>query len=230
MSFDGNNMNPNLNMMSQMMNNMNNPMMFNMNNPLMNNMNNPMMNNMNIPMMNNMNNSMMNNMNNPMMCNMNNPMMCNMNNPMMNNMNNPMVNNMNNPMMNNNQLLMNNQVMMNQMNAMAPMPMQIMAEQQPNSFINNNNDFTPLSQNTELTLQFCNTSDENKTISVPCQNFDKLSDVVARYWSKIGVKNPPVAKYVCNAKNLDLNLTVEGANLHGGCVIQVVQTEGIRGA
>ena len=229
------------------MSNMNNPMMSNMNNPMMGNMNNQMMGNMN-PMMGNMNNQMMGNMNNQMMGNMNNPMMGNINpmmgniNPMMGNIN-PMMGNIN-PMMNINPLLMNNQafmnninnqMMMNQIGAMGSVPMQTMADNQSNlmgnmASITENQNNNCISQNEEMSLQFCNTALENKTITVQCLKNSKLKDVVAGYWSKIGVKNPPQARYIFNARDLNLESTVSQALLNNYCIIQVVPTEGIRGA
>ena len=229
------------------MSNMNNPMMSNMNNPMMGNMNNQMMGNMN-PMMGNMNNQMMGNMNNQMMGNMNNPMMGNINpmmgniNPMMGNIN-PMMGNIN-PMMNINPLLMNNQafmnninnqMMMNQIGAMGSVPMQTMADNQSNlmgnmASITENQNNNCISQNEEMSLQFCNTALENKTITVQCLKNSKLKDVVAGYWSKIGVKNPPQARYIFNARDLNLESTVSQALLNNYCIIQVVPTEGIKGA
>ena len=221
------------------MSNMNNPMMSNMNNPMMGNMNNQMMGNMN-PMMGNMNNQMMGNMNNPMMGNIN-PMMGNIN-PMMGNIN-PMMENIN-PMMNINPLLMNNQafmnninnqMMMNQIGAMGSVPMQTMADNQSNlmgnmASITENQNNNCISQNEEMSLHFCNTALENKTITVQCLKNSKLKDVVAGYWSKIGVKNPPQARYIFNARDLNLESTVSQALLNNYCIIQVVPTEGIRGA
>ena len=208
----------------------------------MSNMNNPMMSNMNNPMMGNMNNQMMGNMNNPMMGNMNNQMMGNMNNPMMGNIN-PMMENIN-PMMNINPLLMNNQafmnninnqMMMNQIGAMGSVPMQTMADNQSNlmgnmASITENQNNNCISQNEEMSLHFCNTALENKTITVQCLKNSKLKDVVAGYWSKIGVKNPPQARYIFNARDLNLESTVSQAFLNNYCIIQVVPTEGIRGA
>ena len=200
----------------------------------MSNMNNPMMSNMNNPMMGNMNNQMMGNMN-PMMGNMNNQMMGNMNNQMMGNMN-PMMNI--NPLLMNNQAFMNNinnQMMMNQIGAMGSVPMQTMADNQSNlmgnmASITENQNNNCISQNEEMSLQFCNTALENKTITVQCLKNSKLKDVVAGYWSKIGVKNPPQARYIFNARDLNLESTVSQALLNNYCIIQVVPTEGIRGA
>ena len=210
--------------MDQMVSNMNNPMMGNMNNQMMGNMN---------PMMGNMNNQMMGNIN-PMIGNMNNQMMGNMN-PMMGNIN-PMMNI--NPLLMNNQAFMNNinnQMMMNQIGTMGSVPMQTMADNQSNLMgnmvsvtDNQNNNFT--SQNEEMSLQFCNTALENKTITVQCLKNSKLKDVVAGYQSKIGVKNPPQARYIFNARDLNLELTVSQALLNNDCIIQVVPTEGIKGA
>jgi len=212
MSFPGNNMN-------LMMNSINNQM-----NPMMNNMN-----NMN-PMMNDMNNQM-----NPMMNNMMNNMNNNQMNPMMNNMNN-------NQMFMNNQMQMNNmnsQIMMNQMNAMGQMPMNVMAVNQSN-FLGNmnnqfqnanlNNNFPSPTQDENLSLQFENTTQEVKSISVPCKINEVLSDVVSRYWSKLLVKDIPEAKYIFNAKNLNLTLTVAESGLNNDSIIRVVQTKGIKGA
>ena len=216
MSFPGNNMNP-------MMNNMNNPMTTSMNNQMN-------------PMMNSMNNQM-----NPMMNNMNNQM----NNPMMNNMNNMMNNMNNNQMFMNNQMqmnnaLMNNQIMMNQMTAMGQMPMNAMAVNQSNFLGNmnaqlqndnfNNNNFQNPTQDENLTLQFQNSAQPVKSISVPCKLNEVFGDVVSRYWSKLLVKEIPEAKYVFNAKNVNLTLTVAESGLNSDSVIQVVQTKGIRGA
>ena len=216
MSFPGNNMNP-------MMNNMNNPMMNSINNQMN-------------PMMNNMNNQM-----NPMMNNMNNQM----NNPMMNGMNNQMNNMNNNQMFMNNQMqmnnaLMNNQIMMNQMTAMGQMPMNAMAVNQSNFLGNmnaqlqndnfNNNNFQNPTPDENLTLQFQNSAQPVKSISVPCKLNEVFGDVVSRYWSKLLVKEIPEAKYVFNAKNVNLSLTVAESGLNSDSVIQVVQTKGIRGA
>ena len=74
---------------------------------------------------------------------------------------------------------MNNQIMMNQMTAMSQMPMNAMAVNQSNFLGNmnaqlqndnfNNNNFPNQTQDDNLSLQFQNTAQEVKSISVPCK-------------------------------------------------------------
>ena len=128
--------------------------------------------------------------------------------------------------------------MMNQINAMGQMPMQAMAQNQNNLLANINqqmndnqigNNQTP-SQNGNLTIKFLNPTQEVKSINVPCTLNEVFGDVVLRYWSKLLIKNPPPSKYIYNAKNVNLTLTVAESGIIPGSNIQVVQTEGIKGA
>ena len=74
---------------------------------------------------------------------------------------------------------MNNQIMMNQMTAMSQMPMNAMAVNQSNFLGNmnaqlqndnfNNNNFPNQTQDDNLSLQFQNTAQEVKRLSVPCK-------------------------------------------------------------
>ena len=86
------------------------------------------------------------------------------------------------------------------------------------------------SQNGNLTIKFLNPTQEVKSINVPCTLNEVFGDVVARYWSKLLIKVPPPAKYIYNAKNVNLTLTVAESGIIPGSNIQVVQTEGIKGA
>ena len=193
---------------------------------------NPMMNNTNGMMGNPTMGNMMGNMGNPMMGNMNgmmgnpNPMMNN-NQMFMNNQNQFPSMQMNNMLMNN----MNNQVMMNQMpmQTMAMNQMNMMGNMNPqmqdqNQFINNN------PQKDEITLLFGKANEQEKPIGVQCKQNDLMSDVFNRYWSKIGVKNPPEAKFIFNTKTINPTLSVAECGLLNNNIIHVIITKGIEGA
>ena len=166
----------------------------------------------------------------------------NMNQGMMPNMN-PMINNNQMFMNNQNQLAqmqMNNQILMNQMNAMNQMPMQTVAINQMNQLNqmasfnpqiqNQNNDCNIQSQNENMALQFRRGNEEDKTITVPCTSNEKMSAVISRYWSKTLIKDPPPARFIYAAKNINPDLTVSENGLLNQQVIEVVLTQGVRGA
>ena len=213
-----------------------NPMMGNpnpmMGNPMMNNqymMGNPMMNNQNMmgnPMMNNQN--MMNNPN--MMGNMN-AMMPNNNQMFMNNQ----FNQMQMPM--DNAGFINNQIMMNQMNGINQIPMNVMAANRLNLLQNANMQIqnpnpnqNQINQNGEMSIQFSSTIENFKVISVYCKEDDKMSDVISKYWSKIGKKPPNKAQYIFGAKNVNLDLTVAENGICNNQVIRVLLAENVKGA
>ena len=202
-----------------------NPMMGNPN-PMMGN---PMMNNQNMmgnPMMNNQN--MMNNPN--MMGNMN-AMMPNNNQMFMNNQ----FNQMQMPM--NNAGFINNQITMNQMNGMNQIPMRVMAANQLNLLQNANMQIqnpnpnqNQINQNGEMSIQFSSTIENFKVISVQCKEDDKMSDVITKYWSKIGRNPPNKVQYIFGVKNVNLDLTVSENGISHGQVIQVLLTENVKAA
>ena len=137
----------------------------------------------------------------------------------------------------NNEGFMNNQIMMNQMNGINQMPMQTMAANQLNQLQNANILFqnpspnpNQFNQNDDMSIQFSSTIENFKTISVQCKSDEKMSDVIIRYWSKIGRKPPDEVRYIFGAKNINSDLTVSENGLFNGQVIQVILTDNVRGA
>ena len=110
---------------------------------------------------------------------------------------------------------------MNQMNMMGNMNPQM---QDQNQFINNN------PQNDEITLLFGKANEQENPIGVQCKQNDIMRDVFSRYWSKIGVKNPPESKFIFNTKTINPTLTVAESGLINNSIIHVIITKGIEGA
>ena len=57
-----------------------------------------------------------------------------------------------------------------------------------------------------------------------------MGDVFNRYWSKIGVKDPPESKFISNAKTINPELTVAECGLMHNHQIHVIITKGILAA
>ena len=85
-------------------------------------------------------------------------------------------------------------------------------------------------QNDDMSIQFSSTIENFKTISVQCKSDEKMSDVIIRYWSKIGRKPPDKVRYIFGTKNINSDLTVSENGLFNGHVIQVILTENVKGA
>ena len=231
---------------SQMMNN--NQMMMNNNaNQMMNNnMQNQMMgNNMAGQMMgNNMTGQMMgNNMQNQMMGNMQNmqnSMMGNNmpNQMMMTNMQNQMMgNNMANQMMLNNMMiqnnLMNNQMLGN-MNNYAKAQISNMNENIiKSSNYSGSSVATPESSSSKgLNVVFRASgqgAQNTPPLTIQCTKDEKVKDLIERYRSKSGDRDKH-KKFIFNAKNLELNMTVGEAGITNNGNIFVVSTHGVKGA
>ena len=151
-----------------------------------------------------------------------------MNNPMMN-QNMMYQNMMNNPMM-----MMNNP-MMNQ-NMMSMMMAQMIANNTNNSQ-NNDSQSQPSNNNSNMnsnggfTVMFRtrDTDNNNDPISVQCMPNDKLSEVIEKYRSKAN-DHDETKKFIFNATELNLNLTVAAAGIQNQSTIFVVNTRGVKGA
>ena len=224
---------------SQMMNNNASQMMNNnMQNQMMgNNMTGQIMgNNTNGQMMgNNMQNQMMGNMQN-----MQNSMMGNNmpNQMMMTNMQNQMMgNNMANQMMLNNMMiqnqLMNNQMFGN-MNSYAKAQISNMNENiKKSSNYSGSSVSTPESSSSKgLNVVFRASGQGAQNIpplTIQCTRDEKVEDLIERYRSKSGDRDKH-KRFIFNAKNLDLNLTVGEAGITNNGNIFVVSTHGVKGA
>ena len=69
----------------------------------------------------------------------------------------------------------------------------------------------------------------SEPIMVQCLPNEKVSEVIKKYRSKSG-DNDPSKKFIFNAKNLNLSLTVAEADITNNANIFVVTTKGIKGA
>ena len=206
--------------------------------PQMNMMNNPMnnqMNMMNIPMNNQMNimNNQMNMMNNQMNEINNQICMNNQMNMMNNNMNmnnqiqlNPQMNDFNNPMQMN--LLTQMQMQMQNLANNLASNMLVMAGQTPNMNQMQNN--IQQQGGNELSLKFVINDGKNSTIIIPCIYTEKMADIFERFWTKIGGKRDPNAKFVHNAKNISPSLSVSECGLMNQNQIQVLLSGRVQGA
>ena len=162
-------------------------------------------------------------------------------NPMM--MNQMMVNQMMNQMgqsgMNQNMLMMMNMNNnnMNNMNDQAQTQMMNMMNQMNQNNQNNQNNDDQSSSNQNQTGGICvifrasgaNQGEKSAPIMVQCLPNDKVSDVIERYRTKSQDRDPS-KKFIFNAKNLNLDLTVQQAGFTNNANIFVVTTKGIKGA
>ena len=166
-----------------------------------------------------MNPMMMNNMMNQMQQSGMNPNMM-----MMMNMNNNNMNNMNDQA--------NAQMMMNMMNQMQNQ-MQNQLQNQNNEGNDDNQTSSNQNQTGGISVIFRasgnNPGDKAAPIMVQCLPNEKVSEVIQRYRTK-SQDNDPTKKFIFNAKNLSLSITVSEAGITNNANIFVVATKGIKGA
>ena len=180
----------------------------------MNEMNNMNMNNMN---MNNMN---MNNMNNMNINNMNMNNM-NMNNMNMNNNFNQMFGNMNTMQ---NQILNNFQNNFNNQMEMVNNQMESGNNNQPsNAFLTVFFRDGKLGTNNRVIEDI-----EGPRLAILCKNDEKVSEIIERYRTKSNFHEE--ARFIFNAKNLNVDLTVAESGIQNNSNIFVISLKGIKGA